>query len=461
MEYQKTLSKPFSFKGKGLHSGKDVTVWVKPAPENYGFKFVRVDTEEPVTIEADANLVVQTERGTLLEKDGCRVSTIEHLLASFVGMDLDNVSVELDGEEIPILDGSSKFFVKEIENAGVEIQSAEREYLEIREKITYEDKERGTKIIALPDNEYGLDVHVSYNTALRNQFASLDSVSNFKDEISECRTFVFFSELEALLNNNLIKGGQLDNAIVIVDKECNQEEFDRLAAIFNHERVEVKADGILNNVDLKFANECARHKLLDVIGDLSLCGKRIKGRIIATRPGHEPNIEFAKILKKEIRKRRNAAPNVDLNGESLMDVNEIKRLLPHRYPFLLVDKILHKSKTSIIGVKNVTANEAFFQGHFPEEPLMPGVLLVEAMAQTGGVLMIGNMGEGEFSTYFAKINNIKFRKKVVPGDTVVMKLTLTSPLTRGMAYMKGQCFVGDTLAAEGEFMAQVVNNSNK
>lgn len=461
MEYQKTLAKPFSFEGKGLHTGQKVTVTVKPAPENHGFKFVRIDAEKPVIIEADANLVVQTKRGTLLEKDGYRISTIEHLLASFIGMDLDNALIELDGEEIPILDGSAKHFVEKIEEAGIVEQTAEREYLEIREKIVYEDKARGTQIIALPDKEYGLDVHVAYNNALKNQFASLDSISKFKTEIAECRTFVFLSELEQLINNNLIKGGELDNAIVIVDKAHTQEEFDRLASIFNHEKVEVKEDGILNNIDLKFSNECARHKLLDVLGDFALCGKRIKGRIVATKPGHEPNIEFAKLLKKEIRKMRNSAPTIDLNGESIMDINEIKKLLPHRYPFLLVDKILFKSKTSIIGVKNVTANESFFQGHFPDEPIMPGVLLVEAMAQTGGVLMIGNMedGEGEFSTYFAKIDNIKFRKKVIPGDTVVMKLVLTGPLTRGMAYMRGQCFTGGTLAAEGEFMAQIIKKS--
>ncbi|MFV0345777.1 MAG: bifunctional UDP-3-O-[3-hydroxymyristoyl] N-acetylglucosamine deacetylase/3-hydroxyacyl-ACP dehydratase [Bacteroidales bacterium] len=461
MEYQKTLSNSFSLKGKGLHTGQDVTMTVKPASVDHGFKFVRVDAKEPITIDADANLVVQTERGTILEKDGFSISTIEHILAALVGMDIDNALIELDGEEVPILDGSAKYFVEAIEKAGIDEQTAEREYLVIKEKIVYEDAARGTQIIALPDREYSLDVHVTYNAVLKNQFAALDSMSQFKERISECRTFVFLSELEMLLNNDLIKGGQLDNAIVIVDKEHTQEEFDRLAAIFNHDKVEVKADGILNNVELKYPNECARHKLLDMLGDLALCGKRIKGRIIATKPGHQPNTEFAKLLKKEIRRKRNAAPDIDLNAEPLMDVNQIKKLLPHRYPFLLVDKIVYKSETSIVGVKNVTSNENFFQGHFPEEPIMPGVLLVEAMAQTGGVLMIGGMGEGEFSTYFAKIDNIKFRKKVVPGDTVVMKLILTSPMTRGMAYMKGQCFVGDTLVAEGEFMAQIIKTQNK
>nr|WP_319997924.1 bifunctional UDP-3-O-[3-hydroxymyristoyl] N-acetylglucosamine deacetylase/3-hydroxyacyl-ACP dehydratase [uncultured Draconibacterium sp.] len=453
---QKTLENSFKIEGKGLHTGVNVTMNFLPAPENHGFKFKRVDLENQPIIDADVDLVIDTSRGTLLEKDGARIGTIEHALAALVGMDLDNVLIEVNNEEAPIIDGSSKYFVEAIERAGVVEQEAERDYFEISEKVEMFDEKSGSHIIALPDNDYSLNVMISFQSAvLNNQYATLESIKDFKTEIAECRTFVFLREIEFLLNHNLIKGGDLNNAIVIIDKEISQEELDRLADLTNHPRVEVKPQGILNNLDLHFNNECARHKLLDVVGDLALLGKRIKGRIIASKPGHGPNTMFAATLKKQLKKEADAAPKCNPNDEPLMDVNRIRELLPHRYPFLLVDKVVCIHEDEIVGVKNVTVNEPFFQGHFPNEPIMPGVLLVEAMAQCGGLLVL-NKQEGQFSTYFIRIDNVKFRKKVVPGDTLIFKLKLTSPIRRGIANMKGTTYVGDKIVAEGEFMAQIV-----
>ncbi|MDP2337157.1 MAG: bifunctional UDP-3-O-[3-hydroxymyristoyl] N-acetylglucosamine deacetylase/3-hydroxyacyl-ACP dehydratase [Bacteroidota bacterium] len=455
---QKTLAKEFSISGKGLHTNCLVNMTFKPAPVNYGFKFQRVDLEEKPVITASANFVVDTSRGTVIENHGTRVSTVEHSLAALTGMDLDNVHIEIDNEEVPILDGSARFFVEAIEEAGIAEQEADREYFVITEKIVYKNAKTGSEIVALPDNEYNLNVLISFNSSvLNNQFATLDSLSDFKNEIANCRTFVFLHELEFLLKNNLVKGGDMDSAIVIMDRPVVQEELDRIADLFKHKRVEVKSHGILNNVDLQYENECARHKLLDVIGDLALAGKRIKGRIVATKPGHSANTEFAKMLQKAIQKEQSTekSPVYNPNVTPLMDVNRIKELLPHRFPFLLVDKVIEIQDTYLVGVKNVTVNEPFFQGHFPEEPVMPGVLLVEAMAQAGGIFVLRNL-EGKYATYFMKIDNVKFRKKVVPGDTIIVKVILTSPIRRGIAEMRGLCFVGDAIVAEGDYMAQII-----
>ncbi len=456
---QKTLAQEFSISGKGLHTNCLVKMTFKPAPVNHGFKFQRVDLENQPILNASAENVIDTSRGTVIESQSARLSTIEHSLAALTGMDVDNALIEIDNEEVPILDGSSRYFVEAIEKAGVVEQDAEREYFVITEKIVYKNEKTGSEIIALPDNDYNLNVLISFDSSvLNNQFASLDSLSNFKSEIANCRTFVFLHELEFLLKNNLVKGGDLDSAIVIMDRVISQEELDRIADLFHHKHVDIKPQGgILNNIDLQFTNECARHKLLDVIGDLSLAGKRIKGRIIATKPGHKANTEFAKLIMKAIAKEqsKDKIPVYNPAAPVLMDVNKIKELLPHRFPFLMVDKIVDIQKDYIVGIKNVTANEPFFQGHFPEEPVMPGVLLVEGMAQAGGIFVLRSL-EGKYSTYFMKIDNVKFRKKVVPGDTVVFKVTLTTPIRRGVAEMRGLCYVGDSIVAEGDYMAQIV-----
>ncbi|RIJ50024.1 bifunctional UDP-3-O-[3-hydroxymyristoyl] N-acetylglucosamine deacetylase/3-hydroxyacyl-ACP dehydratase [Maribellus luteus] len=456
LEKQKTLANPFKIEGKGLHTGVMVTMNFLPAPVNHGFKFKRVDLEHQPIIDADVDLVVDTSRGTLLEKEGARIGTIEHALAALIGMDLDNVLIEVNNEEAPIMDGSSKYFVGAIEKAGVVEQEADREYFEITEKVEIYDEKSGSHIVALPDDDYRLNVMISFPSAvLSNQYATLDSIQDFRTEVAECRTFVFVREIEFLLNHNLIKGGDLNNAIVIIDQEISQEALDRLADLTNHPRVEVKPQGILNNLDLHFDNECARHKLLDVIGDLALCGKRIKGRVIASKPGHGPNTIFAKELKRQWLKEKESAPKCNPNDKPLMDINKIRDLLPHRYPFLMVDKIVCINEDEIVGVKNVTVNEPFFQGHFPEEPVMPGVMLIEAMAQCGGLLVLSQKKE-KYSTYFIRVDNVKFRQKVVPGDTLIFKLKLTSPIRRGIANMKGLTYVGDKIVAEGEFMAQIV-----
>jgi len=453
---QKTLTNPFTITGRGLHTGVEVTMVFRPAPENHGYKFRRVDLPGQPVIEADVDLVVDTSRGTMLEKDGNRVGTIEHGLAALVGMGVDNALIDIDNEEAPIMDGSSKYFVEGIEKAGITEQNADRNYFEITEKIRFVDEKTGSEIIALPDDDYRLNVMISFNSrVLNNQFATLDSISGFRTEISPCRTFVFLHELEFLLKNNLIKGGDLNNAIVIIDKKVGQEELDHLADLFNHDRVEVKPQGILNNLELYFDNECARHKLLDVIGDLALIGRPIKGRIIATKPGHGPNTSMAKLIKKHIRKMADAIPVYNPNKPPVLNVKDIQRLLPHRSPFLLVDKVIEIFEDGIVGIKNVTFNEPFFQGHFPDEPVMPGVLIIEAMAQTGGLYVLSQV-DGKYSTYFIRIDNVKFRKKVVPGDTLIFKIRLTSPIRRGIANMQGVCYIGDSVVAEGEFMAQIV-----
>ncbi len=458
---QKTLAGPVTLSGKGLHTGCLVNMTLNPAEPDFGFKFKRIDLEGNPIVEALALNVVDTSRGTVLEFNGVRIATVEHTLAALNGMDLDNVLIEIDAPEAPILDGSSKYIVEAIENAGIVEQDADRVYFEIEEPIVYRNENSNVELVALPDDDFRLDVLISYNSnVLANQFAVLNSLSDFKDQIASCRTFVFLHELEFLQNNNLVKGGDLDNAIVIIDRAITQDELNRIADLFKHEHVEVKSQGILNNVDLHFQNEPARHKLLDIVGDLTLVGKKIKGRIIATRPGHSSNVEFAKMIQREIKKfkTRSLAPRYNPEKPPVLNIQQIRKLLPHRYPFLLVDKIIDINETAIVGVKCVTVNEPFFQGHFPDEPIMPGVLIIEAMGQVGGLLVLNSLPEQGYSTYFMKNDNIKFRKKVVPGDTVLFKLELTSPIRRGIANMKGQAFVGNTVVAEGEFMAQISKN---
>ncbi|MFV0505416.1 MAG: bifunctional UDP-3-O-[3-hydroxymyristoyl] N-acetylglucosamine deacetylase/3-hydroxyacyl-ACP dehydratase [Bacteroidales bacterium] len=458
MQRQKTLAQEFTITGVGLHTNCTVKATFKPAPENHGFKFKRTDIEGHPIIEADALLVGDTARGTVLIKDDMRLSTIEHALAALTGMDLDNVLIEIDNQEMPIADGSSKVFVAGIEKAGVVEQNAEREYFTITKKISYKDTDTGAEIMILPDEDYSINSLISFDSSvLNNQFASLDSLRDFKTEIASCRTFVFVRELEFLLQHNLVKGGDLDNAIVIMDKEMSADELQHIAKLFNHKgEIKVHESGILNNLDLQFSNECARHKLLDVIGDLTLAGVRLKGKVIATKPGHGVNTNLAKLIRKAyLAEKRKNTPTYDFNAKPLLDINAIKEKLPHRYPFLLVDKVMEITDKHIVGVKNVTGNEPFFIGHFPEEPVMPGVLLIEAMAQCGGLYVLNDL-EGNYSTYFIKVDNVRFRHKVVPGDTLVFKLMLTSPIRRGIANMVGFCYVGDTLVCEGEFMAQIV-----
>jgi UDP-3-O-[3-hydroxymyristoyl] N-acetylglucosamine deacetylase/3-hydroxyacyl-[acyl-carrier-protein] dehydratase len=459
---QNTIAYPVTVTGKGLHTGVEVTLTFKPAPENFGFRFKRIDLEGEPVIEAIVSKVRGTARGTVLQEGEVTISTIEHAMAALVSSDIDNVLMEINGSEVPIMDGSALPFVEALQEAGIVEQNAERDYFIVKKKITYRNQSTGSELTILPDENFSMDVLVSYNSSvLGNQFASFDSTTEFTTEIAPCRTFVFVRELEALLKNNLVKGGDLDNAIVIMDQEMQQDELNRIADLFNHEHIQVNEIGILNNLKLHFDNECARHKLLDLIGDTALLGKRIKGRIIAKRPGHLANTEFTKLLLKEHLKSlaESAPPEYDPNKEPLYDVNAIKRMLPHRNPFLLLDKVIEKGGDYIIGIKNVTQNEPFFMGHFPEEPVMPGVMIVESMAQCGGIFVISSMpADGDYSTYFMTMDNIKFRKKVVPGDTLIYKIKLMSPIRRGIANMRGLAFVGDTVVCEGEFMAQIVKN---
>jgi UDP-3-O-[3-hydroxymyristoyl] N-acetylglucosamine deacetylase/3-hydroxyacyl-[acyl-carrier-protein] dehydratase len=463
-EKQRTLKAPISFKGKGLHTGVEVNMTFQPAPDSHGYIFKRTDLPGQPLINALAENVVQTERGTVLEENGAQVSTIEHVLAAFVGMKIDNVLVEVDGPEAPILDGSSIAYAEAIEKTGALDQETDRKYFILKEKVEYYDEEKGIHIIAYPDKIQSMNVLIDYGSkVLGNQYASLEELKNFKEEIAPCRTFVFLRELEYLANKGLIKGGDVDNAIVIVDRQVEQSELDRLADLFNKPHVSVQAAGILNNVDLRFPNEPARHKLLDLVGDLALVGRWFKARIIATRPGHMANNEFARALRQVMKKEalQKQIPTYNPNLEPVMDIVQVKRLLPHRYPFLLVDKIIHLDDKSVVGVKNVTHNEPFFPGHFPSEPVMPGVLLVEAAAQVGGMLVLSGVSDPEnYSTYFLKVDKVKFKRKVVPGDTLILKMDLLEPMRRGIALMFAEIYVGDQLVMEGELMAQVIKNKS-
>jgi UDP-3-O-[3-hydroxymyristoyl] N-acetylglucosamine deacetylase/3-hydroxyacyl-[acyl-carrier-protein] dehydratase len=463
-EKQKTLKAPITFTGKGLHTGVDVTMTFHPAPDSHGYIFKRVDLPEKPLINALAENVVETSRGTTLEENGARISTIEHVLASFVGMGIDNVLIEVDGPEAPILDGSASAYVKAIEKTGTVEQQTERKYFILKEKLEYYDEEQGIHIIAYPDKVQSINVLIDYNSkVLGNQYAVLEDLDTFKDEIAPSRTFVFLHELEYLAKNNLIKGGDVDNAIVIVDRQVEQDELDRLAELFNKPKVKVQPEGILNNVSLRFPNEPARHKLMDLIGDLALVGRWFKAKIIATRPGHQSNNEFARALRQVMKKAalQKKVPVYNPNMEPIMDINAVKKKLPHRYPFLLVDKVIHIDEKSVVCIKNITANEPFFAGHFPNEPVMPGVLQIEAAAQAGGMLVLGTVPDPEnYATYFLKIDKVKFKRKVVPGDTLILKMDLLEPIRRGIALMYAEIFVGNQLVMEGELMAQIVKVKN-
>lgn len=458
---QKTLASEYILNGVGLHTGREVTMTLKPALVNTGFVFVRTDLEGNPHIEADANYVTNTERGTTIEKKGVKIHTTEHLLAALTGMDLDNVLIEINNSEVPILDGSSKFFVEAIEKAGVEEQDEDREYYVVKEIVTYTDPETGSEITAIPADEYQVTTMVDFGTkVLGTQNASIKSMSEFKSEIANARTFSFLHEIEYLLDAGLIKGGDLGNAIVYVDKEITPETKQKLTKAFNKEDVSIRPNGVLDNINLHYPNEAARHKLLDVVGDLALIGTKLKAKIIANKPGHQINTNFAKKLSKQIgiAKRKNV-PEFDLTKDPIYDINEIMKILPHRPPFLLLDKVIEKSDTSLVGVKNVTMNEPFFVGHFPQEPVMPGVLQVEAMAQLGGILVLGEIEDPrDYSTYFMKIENVKFKRKVIPGDTLILKVDLLQPIRRGIVHMQGYGYVNDTIAVEAEMMALVTKD---
>lgn len=458
MVKQKTIKTEISLTGVGLHTGKEVKMTFKPAPVNNGFTFVRIDLEGHPIIEADANYVVNTQRGTNLEKLGVKIQTPEHVLAALVGCDLDNVIIELNASELPIMDGSSKYFVEAIEKAEIEEQNAKRNVYVVKEIISFTDEATGSEILIMPSDQYCITAMVDFGTkVLGTQNATMKSISEFKTEIANSRTFSFLHELESLLDNGLIKGGDLNNAIVYVDKEISKSTMENLKIAFGKNELTVKPNGILDNLTLHYPNEAARHKLLDVVGDLALIGTKIQGKVIANKPGHFVNTQFAKKIAKIIKiEQRNFVPVYDLNQEPLMDIHKIMSVLPHRPPFLLIDRIIEMSDNHVVGMKNVTMNENFFVGHFPEAPVMPGVLIVEAMAQTGGILVLSTVPDPEnYLTYFMKIDSVKFKHKVLPGDTLIFKCDLISPIRRGICHMQANAYANGKLVAEAELMAQI------
>lgn len=462
MAKQQTILKSVSLKGVGIHSGNEVNLTFKPAEDNFGYAFCRMDMPDKPIIEADINYVVNTKRGTTLEKDGINIQTSEHVLAALVGLEIDNVLIELDSAEPPIMDGSSKFFVEALIKAGIKEQSEDRVEYIVKDVISYYDEDSGSDITVIPSKFYEVTTMVDFGTKiLGTQNATMKKLSQFKTDFADARTFSFLHEIEMLLDNGLIKGGDINNAIVYVDKELSEETMLKLRKVFNTDKLAVQSNGILDNLTLHYPNEAARHKLLDVIGDLALIGTRIKGKVIANKPGHYVNTMFAKRLASIIKnEKRNVAPVVDLSKPPVMDVNQIMKILPHRPPFLLVDKILEISDKHIIGLKNVTINEEFFNGHFPEKPIMPGVLQIEAMAQAGGVLILNTVSDPEnYLTFFAKIENAKFKYPVVPGDTLIFKCELLSPLRRGIVHMKARAFVEGKLTSEAELTAKIIRNT--
>ncbi len=459
--YQQTLKAPVSFKGKGLHTGISVGMTIKPAAPDHGIVFYRTDIEGCPAIPADCEHVVDTARGTTIEAGGHRVSTIEHVVSALWTLGVDNAAIEIDGPEAPIMDGSAREYARAIVDAGLEEQKAERKFFQVTEKMVYTVPEKGVAIILYPDDDFSVSLHVDYNSkVIGNQYATFNPDDDYAEKIAPCRTFVFLHDLEPLFQANLIKGGDLDNAIVVVENPIPEERLNHLKALFNKPDIEVTSSGYLNNIELRFPNELARHKLLDLLGDFALLGIRIKGRVWATRPGHTANTEFMKQLKHIVRKSGEKPRfKYDCRQPALFDINSIRRMLPHRPPFLLVDRIFHLDAQSVGGIKNVTMNEPFFVGHFPEEPVMPGVLIVEAMAQCSGILVLGTVPDPEnYSTYFMKIDGVKFKRKVVPGDTLQFEIHLLEPIRRGVAVVEGKAFVGDTLACEATMMAQIVKN---
>lgn len=457
--FQHTIKSELTITGAGIHTGKSVTICIKPSQPNTGIVFQRIDLDGKPTVKADVDNVVETRRSTTIAHNNAKVSTIEHLMAALVGMNIDNALIEIDAEEVPILDGSAAPFIEAIETTGVQQQDAPKIFYTIDHNISFIDEENKVEMVALPFNEYRINTLIDFNSpVLGTQHASLKSLQLFKDEIAPCRTFAFFHELEVLLTNNLIKGGDINNAIIVVDKPVTEDQVERISKIFNKKDVQVSSEGILNNLELRFPNEPARHKLLDVVGDLALVGIPFKAHIIANRPGHAANVNFARKIKEHLKKKKNKleVPRYDPTRPALLDIHAIERTLPHRYPFLLVDKVIELTDKVCVAIKNVTYNEPFFQGHFPGNSVMPGVLQVEALAQTGGFLAIPQDSEDQYDTYFLKMDNVKFKQKVVPGDTLILKMELLNPIRRGICEMKGTIFVGDKIATEAVLVAQIV-----